>query len=158
MENTKINEAEKLKVDYTVFMDYINQIRDFGGLDLFAQLFQSDCRILFYLRKFDLVHPSKIADDLSITRPNVAANLRMLEAKRYIIRSIDKENHRQVYVAITPLRRRLLDKIDEKCIALFKAWFELLGEEEVKHLFNILKISADAKKVPDGMEEIDLEV
>ena len=47
MENTKINEAEKLKVDYTVFMDYINQIRDFGGLDLFAQLFQSDCRILF---------------------------------------------------------------------------------------------------------------
>ena len=82
----------------------------------------------------------------------------MLEAKRYIIRSIDKENHRQVYVAITPLGRRLLDKIDEKCIALFKAWFELLGEEEVKHLFNILKISADAKKVPDGMEEIDLEV
>ena len=106
MENTKINEAEKLKVDYTVFMDYINQIRDFGGLDLFAQLFQSDCRILFYLRKFDLVHPSKIADDLSITRPNVAANLRMLEAKRYIIRSIDKENHRQVYVAITPLGRK----------------------------------------------------
>ena len=63
MENTKINEAEKLKVDYTVFMDYINQIRDFGGLDLFAQLFPSDCRILFYLR-LQMTYPSQ--DQMSL--------------------------------------------------------------------------------------------
>lgn len=128
-------------VTFEKLMADVKAIWEKGAFDLFSRLFQSDYRILSYLSTHKDAHPSIIADELQLTRPTVAANLRLLESKKYIVRIGDENNHRQVFVNITETGLRYLNVIFAKCRILFSNWFEILGEEEVKHLFNILEIT-----------------
>lgn len=132
-----------LENDIRTLMGYFAKIREIGALDVFVQLFQNDYRILTYLETHHGIHPSAIATDLRISRPNVAANLRILESKRFIVRTIDHENRRQIFVDITPSGLRYLDIIKNQCERLFMSWFQILGEEEVQHLFSILEKSSN---------------
>lgn len=141
MENQLENAT--LAAEIQKVMEYFGKIREIGALDIFVQLFQNDFRILSYLETHRNIHPSSIASDLRISRPNVAANLRILEAKRFIVRTIDSENRRQIFVDITPAGLRYLAIIKEQCARLFASWFEILGEEEVQHLFHILEKSSN---------------
>ncbi len=144
---------EELHQDINQLMQYVNKIHESGAIDLFSRLFQSDFRILNYLRDKKDVHPSVIADALRLTRPNVAANMRILESKRYISRVGDEKNHRQVFVNITPLGLRYLSIIDQQMASLFVGWFSVLGKEETEHLFKILELSSDPKLITDELKK-----
>lgn len=128
--------AEKL-------LSYVDILRNNGAMNMFSQLFQYDYRILSYLKDKSNVHPSIMASDLNITRPNVAANLRILEQKKYITRVTDELNRRQVYVNITANGKRYLNIVDNQCILLFSSWLNILGRDEVVHLLKILEISSN---------------
>ena len=143
--------------DIKKVMEYFSKIREIGAIDVFSRLLQCDFRVLTYLNFHENVHPSQIADDLRLSRPNVAANLRLLESKRYICRELDEENRRQVFVSITPGGRRYLQIVDQKCAALFKSWFSILGDEEVKHLFKILELSSNPQNITDEIKNVSFE-
>ena len=145
--------SEELLQDINQLMIYVNKIRESGALDLFSRLFQSDLRILSYLRDKNNVHPSIIAKDLRLARPNVAANLRLLESKKLISRIGDCDNHRQVIVNITSLGQRYLMIIDQQMASLFIGWFSVLGKEETKHLFKILELSSNPELMTDELKK-----
>lgn len=145
--------SEELLQNINQLMLYVNRIRESGALDLFSRLFQSDLRILSYLRDKKDVHPSIIAKDLRLARPNVAANLRLLESKKLISRVGDCDNHRQVIVNITPLGQRYLIIIDQQMATLFVGWFSVLGKEETSHLFKILELSSNPDLMTDELKK-----
>ena len=142
--------------DIEKLMGYVSKIREYGGLDLFVALFQNDYRILCALKTNGVLHPSVLAELLKTTRPNIAANLRILESKKYIKRTIDSDNRRQVYVEITPLGLRYLSLVDKQCEILFSGWFEILGEEEVRHLFKILELSSQKELYTKELQNFEL--
>ncbi len=139
--------ASKLKL----LMDYIDKIRENGAFDIFSELFQTDYRILSYLLKNPVCHPSEIADALNLSRPNIAASLRTLEMKGWITREIDKDNRRQIFVSVTDEGLRVLKTSGQKLGYLFSSWFQILGEEEVEHLFRILDKSSDPALISDEL-------
>lgn len=151
----KANDPE-LAAKVNTFMSYLNKARDLGELDLFLGLFQVDYRIMQYLKTHQNAHPSEMAEALKESRPNIAANLRILEQKGYIKRELDQENRRQVYVNVTEEGLGFLHRCDLEMMFLFSGWFQLLGEEEVKHLFHILEVSTDAKVMSGELKNFRL--
>ncbi len=156
MEQDNTINQEELQKDMQLLMSYVSKIRDMGAIDLFSRFFQADYRILNYLRNLKDVHPSIIAENLHLTRPNVAANLRLLESKNFISRVGDASNHRQVIVNITPQGQRYLSLVDQQCATLFVGWFAILGKEEIPHLFKILELSSDPKLITDELRHFSL--
>lgn len=146
-----INPASDPELEKNVarFMKLVNKARDLGELDIFAGLFQPDFRIMGYLKEHANAHPSEMAEALKESRPNIAANLRLLEEKGYITRELDEENRRQVYVNVTEEGLAFLNRCETQMTFLFAGWFGLLGKEETEHLFKILEISTS----PEVMNE-----
>ena len=150
-----VKEEEMMnKID--LLMHYVNTIRNNGGLDIFGTLFQTDYRIMVYLAQHEDAHPSIMASELRLTRPNIAANLRLLEQRRFIVRDIDENNRRQVYVNLTEDGKRYLEKCDAQLHMLFAGWFTILGEEETDHLLKILKISSSPDIITDNLKDFSL--
>lgn len=140
---------EELTQDRDRLRELVVKIRDVGALERFTRLFETDYRVLVYLNQHDCSHPSTIAEKLSTTRPDVAANLRTLEKKGFICRELDNGNRRQVFVTITEKGKRYLEKVHEQLVNLFKGWFDILGPEETTHLFTILELSSQPKNFTD---------
>lgn len=145
-------ETVDLTEELNLLFKYLDQIYKNGEIDLFSSFFQSDFRILNYLRAHPGSHPSIIADELGITRPNVAANLRILEEQGLIERTIDKKNRRQIYVNATPKAEAVMHELFAKLGRLFVNWFKILGEEETKHLFKILELSSNPSILTDEIK------
>lgn len=146
------NNAEEMEKQIDQVLYYVNIIRNNGGLDIFSTLFQTEFRILMYLSNHEDAHPSIMASELHVTRPNIAANLRQLEAKKFIVRDLDFDNRRQVYVNITDEGRIYLKNCDEQLKFLFMGWFSILGEETT-HLLKILELSAQTGVITDEIKK-----
>ena len=150
------NEMDELKAQTDLLLKYINKARNTGALDIFTSLFQTDYRIMIYLESHSDAHPSLMADELKVTRPNIAANLRLLEQKKYITRNVDENNRRQVYVNLTDTGRKYLEKIDAQLHFLFGGWFTILGKEETKHLLKILEISSSPDIISEELKNFSV--
>lgn len=150
------NENNELKEQTDLLIKYLNQARNNGALDIFSSLFQTDYRILIYLNSHPDAHPSLMADELKVTRPNIAANLRLLEQKRFITRDVDEANRRQVYVNLTEDGKSYLEKIDAQLHFLFGGWFTILGKEETKHLLKILEISSSPELITEELKKFSV--
>ncbi|MCR4699130.1 MAG: transcriptional regulator [Bacilli bacterium] len=150
------NENNELKEQTDLLIKYLNQARNNGALDIFTSLFQTDYRILIYLNSHPDAHPSLMADELKVTRPNIAANLRLLEQKRFITRDVDEANRRQVYVNLTDDGKSYLEKIDAQLHFLFGGWFTILGKEETKHLLKILEISSSPELITEELKKFSV--
>lgn len=150
------NENNELKEQTDLLIKYLNQARNNGALDIFTSLFQTDYRILIYLNSHPDAHPSLMADELKVTRPNIAANLRLLEQKRFITRDVDEANRRQVYVNLTEDGKSHLEKIDAQLHFLFGGWFTILGKEETKHLLKILEISSSPELITEELKKFSV--
>lgn len=119
--DNKMNMQSKEMTDsINKLMDYVVKIRSNGELDLFTQLFQTDFRILTYLVTHPGAHPSIMADDLKVTRPNIAANLRLLESRKMVDRVVDPNNKRQVYVDITEVGTKYVQQCENQLSYRFK--------------------------------------
>lgn len=149
-----VTEAMKSKVQRLT--TYLDRVFANGSLNIFAPLMQTDYRILMHLNRNPGSHPSIMADALNITRPNIAANLRILEEKQFIRREMDPHNRRQIYVYITEIGKEHLQRISHQLDYLFACWLSLLGEEETEHLFHILEISSDPKNITADLRKLTL--
>ncbi len=149
-----VTEAMKKKVQKLT--EYVDRVFSNGSLNIFAPLMQTDYRILMHLAKNPGSHPSVMADALNITRPNIAANLRILEEKQFIRREMDPANRRQIYVYITDIGKEHLLRISHQLDYLFACWLSLLGDEGTEHLFRILEISSDPKNITADLRKLTL--
>ncbi len=150
------NELNELREQTDLFLKYLTKVRNNGALDIFTSLFQTDYRIMIYLYEHPNAHPSLMADELRVTRPNIAANLRLLEQKRFITRDIDEANRRQVYVNLTDEGKSYLEKIDAQLHFLFGGWFTILGKEETMHLLKILEISSSPELITEELKKFSV--
>lgn len=138
-------------------ISYVDRIRENGEIDLFSIFFQTDYRILLYLRSNPGAHPSALADSLKVSRPNIAAALRILESKDYILRKIDADNRRQFLVFLTPKGLRYIEIVGKKLLSLINSWLSILGNDEVSHLIKILEISSDPKLMTDDLKRFSFD-
>lgn len=138
-------------------LSYLDKAFSNGTLNLFYPLVQTDYRILVYLAKCPGAQPSFLADTLNVTRPNIAANLRLLDEKKYIVRKLDESNHRQIHVYLTEEGRRHLERVGRKLNFLFASWLEILGEEEIPHLFRILELSVNPDILNEDLRKFSLD-
>lgn len=134
--------SKELEEKIRKLMFYVNRVRENGELAIFNALFQTDFQIITYLNSHANAHPSDMADSIKVTRPNIAANLRLLEQKGYIVRNVDEDNRRQVYVNLTEKGREYYDICQKQLAYLFVGWFQILGEEDTDNLFRILEKSS----------------
>ena len=148
--------TEDMKEKVHKLVAYVDRVFANGSLNIFAPLMQTDYRILMYLMRNPGAHPSVMADDLNITRPNIAANLRILEEKQFIRREMDPANRRQIYVHMTDIGMKHLDRITHQLEYPFARWLSPLGDEETKHLFNILEISSDPRNITAELGKLTL--
>ncbi len=146
------NQNDHLDDQIKELMSYVTKLRDNGEISLFNALFQTDFQIIAYLNDHPDAHPSSLAESLKVTRPNIAANLRLLESRGFLERSVDTKNRRQVYVNLTERGKQFYAICDQQLRYLFRGWFTILGDEEVKHLFNILSLSSDPSVMTDNLK------
>ena len=137
--NKNIDSDLQSKIDKVI--DYFDQIVHNPGFSIVTNIFQLDFQIIYFLHGKKNVLPSLIATSLNSTRPNIATNLKILEQKGFITRITNKENRRQIFVNLTDKGEKYFDICKVQLSYLFASWFSLLGEEETKHLFNILELS-----------------
>ena len=87
---------------------------------------------------------------------NLDVALRILEQKGYIQRDLDQDNRRQGYVNVTQEALGFLHRCDMQMMYLFAGWFQILGEEETKHLFRILELSTNPNAMSDELKDFHL--
>lgn len=153
--NNERTDTTKISVDVAInkAMQYVNILKENGVFNVFAALFDIDYKILTFLSSNPDTHPSILSDQLDVTRPTVAATLKILESKGYITREIDDENRRQIYVNITGKGIKYLQLVDQQCRTLFQGWFNILGEDEIVHLFKILEKSTQISNFGPKLKE-----
>lgn len=126
-------------------LTYVEKIFRQGELDEFIDLVQTPNRIMLVLAMKGKTKPSELSEILNISRPNVTANLRVLEEKGFLTRMINSSNRREVFVTLTKDGMDHFENVIKKITLMFHTWFDLLGEEETQHVLNILRISSDEK-------------
>ena len=126
-------------------LTYVEKIFRQGELDEFIDLVQTPNRIMLVLAMKGKTKPSELSEILNISRPNVTANLRVLEEKGFLTRMINSSNRREVFVTLTKDGMDHCENVIKKITSMFHTWFDLLGEEETQHVLNILRISSDEK-------------
>ena len=147
---------DKAKDRIRKVLDYIDKITRNGQFAIISALFQLEFQIIKYLSDKENVHPSDLASYLKVTRPNIATNLKSLEQKGYITRQINKDNRRQIYVNLTTKGKKFYSICQLQLDYLFTSWFSILGEEEIKHLFNILELSSNPDLVTEKINSFKL--
>ena len=147
----------KKKGDVEKLLSYVDKVFSNGTLNLFSPLMQTDYRILMYLVRNPGAQPSVLAEQLNVTRPNVAANLRILDEKKYIVRRIDETNHRQIHVYLTEEGKRHIHRVGLKLNFLFASWLDILGPEECQHLFRILDLSCQPNVLNEDLKKMFLD-
>ena len=82
-------------------LTYVEKIFRQGELDEFIDLVQTPNRIMLVLAMKGKTKPSELSEILNISRPNVTANLRVLEENGFLTRMINSSNRREVFVTLT---------------------------------------------------------
>ena len=148
--------SDEMKQKVERLTGFLDRVFANGWLNIFAPLMQTDYRILVYLAKNPSAHPSVMVDDLNITRPNIAANLRILEERKFIVREMDPANRRQIYVSMTDSGKDYLMRINRQLETLFASWLTILGDKETEHLFHILELSCDPRNISSDLRKLTL--
>lgn len=95
---------------------------------------------LEYLNKNkDGIYPSKLGNDLEISRPLVTSIINSLEEKEFITRTIDEVDKRKFKINITQKGKKFLDKERKNRYQKVNYLLEKLGEEDSKQLLRIIK-------------------
>ncbi len=91
-----------------------------------------------------------VAEELNMSTPRVAAALKALEGKGYIVRSSAADDRRKTVVTITEQGRAAVKRDEESLIGLVSHLFDTVGE---KDLNEFLRISSAISGALDNMVE-----
>ena len=133
----------------TVFL----KLFESGYMDDLADLFQGECKVLFYLCTAgeETVYPSDISRDLQLTRQRVTSVLGTMEKKGYVLLERDLDDKRRVRVKISCEGERIIEEKQQRIKKYFKLFMEKMGEENILNLLN------GTEKALDALIELDRE-
>ncbi len=102
---------------------------------------QGECKLLSLLRldKEKKWQPGELSKTLGVSTARIAATLRTLENKNYIIRESSSEDKRKVYVTITDEGSAYTDNRREQVCEFFDKRMSILTPEERKEFIRIIK-------------------
>lgn len=144
---------ENIENNIKKLMTLIDELNENGIIDIFRQLNRSDYRILKYLNENKNANPSSIASSLNLTRPNIAAALKVLEKKEYITREINVKNRKQIFVNLTDSGREFVNICSVQLQLLLTSWFSSINDEEANTLFEILNKALNPNMILSELKE-----
>lgn len=144
---------ENIENNIKKLMTLIDELNENGIIDVFRQLNRSDYRILKYLNENKNANPSNIASSLNLTRPNIAAALKVLEKKEYITREINVKNRKQIFVNLTDSGREFVNICSVQLQLLLTSWFSSINDEEANTLFEILNKALNPNMILSELKE-----
>lgn len=91
-----------------------------------------------------------IAEELNMSTPRVAAALKALEGKGYIVRSSSADDRRKTVVTITEAGRSAAKRDEDVLVELVSYLFDTVGESDLNEF---LRISSAIKNALDNKAE-----
>lgn len=105
-----------------------------------AKMTRGEFFVLNYLMTHqNQAHPAEISRSMVVSTARIAALLSRLEEKRYISRTQDPSDNRQVIVTLLPQGLALIQRIREEVIAAVVRMLERLGPEDAREYIRIQK-------------------
>jgi DNA-binding MarR family transcriptional regulator len=110
-----------------------------------AGLSPSEIRVLMHLRRMAAVEAagagpkvSEISGVLQVAPPTATQLISELESRGYVERAMDRDDRRAVRVTLTKKGALILVQVHDDLVTSFKGLVEYLGEEDSKHLVDLL--------------------
>jgi DNA-binding MarR family transcriptional regulator len=113
-------------------------------------------RLLFQSEKE--VVAGDISKNLKMTTPRVAAALKTLEKKGYIVRTTSPQDARKTIVAITDEGEKALKKQETEVVENFDYLIENVGEKDMDEFLRILNRFQNAIKEKENKSKKDKDV
>ncbi len=103
------------------------------------RLARGELLALYYLQCHDGgVYPRELSDEMSVSTARIAAMLRDMEEKGWIVRQEAPSDNRHVLVTLTEEGRSEMRRQREKTLDSVSAALKALGPEDAKELIRIL--------------------
>ena len=105
-----------------------------------AKLTQGELLALYYLQEHDGgVYPRELSDELSVSTARIAAMLRDMEEKGWIVRREAPSDNRHILVSLTDEGRGEMRRRREQTLTSLSDALKALGPEDSEELIRILK-------------------
>lgn len=105
-----------------------------------AKLTQGELLALYYLQEHDGgVYPRELSDELSVSTARIAAMLRDMEEKGWIVRREAPSDNRHILVSLTDEGRGEMRRRREQTLTSLSDALKALGPEDSAELIRILK-------------------
>ncbi len=115
------------------------QIKSAVGRETVKQT-QGELLALYYLYEWDRgIFPQTLSREMHVSSARIAAMLRDMEEKGWIVRGTDPENSRRILVSLTQRGRDEAMARRERSVGVLAKIFERLGSEDTGELIRILK-------------------
>lgn len=109
---------------------------------------KSELLLLFYLKKPRLgtnvgYKVSELSQEFKVSPANITQLVTGLEAKGYVIRSMDPEDRRVVRVTLSPKGEKTVGVMGKKFASVFSGLSERLGPDGCERLVGLINQTAD---------------
>ncbi|HJC62733.1 MAG TPA: MarR family transcriptional regulator [Candidatus Blautia merdavium] len=103
-----------------------------------TKLVKGELFVLNYLATHEkAVYPKDLSKEMVVSTARIAVILNQMEDKKWITRTADTEDNRQILVALTEEGHRVIEQQREKIIHAVVQMFEKLGPEDAAEFIRI---------------------
>lgn len=103
-----------------------------------TKLVKGELFVLNYLATHEkAVYPKDLSKEMVVSTARIAVILNQMEDKKWITRTVDTEDNRQILVALTEEGHRVIEQQREKIIHAVVQMFEKLGPEDAAEFIRI---------------------
>lgn len=132
------------------FFRAMNRFRKIGYAAMSENMTKGEYFLLMLLHKDRLDHPegkgmyvSELAHHMRVAPPAVSRTLRALEGRALIERTVDRDDRRNTYIALTEEGERTRARYARKIQDYSERVFRRMGEEDMETLFRLWNRFAD---------------
>ncbi len=103
-----------------------------------TKLVKGELFVLNYLATHEkAVYPKDLSKEMVVSTARIAVILNQMEDKKWITRTVDTEDNRQILVALTEEGHQVIEQQREKIIHAVVQMFEKLGPEDAAEFIRI---------------------
>ena len=103
-----------------------------------TKLVKGELFVLNYLATHEkAVYPKDLSKEMVVSTARIAVILNQMEDKKWITRTVDTEDNRQILVALTEEGHQVIEQQREKIIHAVVQMFEKLGPEDATEFIRI---------------------
>lgn len=141
-----------------------HRFRKLHTMDAFDEMSKGAFFMLEVLHRHQKAHPesegmyaSDLAAHMRMSPPGVSRSLKPLEAAGYIRRSVDLEDRRNTYIALTDEGEAIRKRKKQEVLSFVKQVFEKMGEDNMRQLITLWNLLADTMEAVNAEKKIQNE-